>query len=254
VLVLAELREIMGIKQFDKFMNDFGRAHAGDAVSSALFFDAAAKVHGKPIAELRDAWLNGDALSKLSADARAREASGRIWSVDSFERQLDKTLIVYGTVAETDSQREAAFALERKLAGRWANMTVPIKADSEVTDGMIKDAHILLIGRPATNRLTARLAKALPVSFGSASFTLAGETYGHPHTAIVAAGPNPLAANRSVVVFAGLSAEGTWNCRRRFPESGSITAEALLMEAGGKLRRLAVPASGEAAGIAAVGP
>jgi Phospholipase B len=252
VLVLAELRDIMGAKQFDKFMDDFGRVHAGGRVSSSLFFEAATKALGKPIAELKDAWLNGEALSKLSADARARKASGRIWSVDSFERQLDKTLIVYGTVAETDSQREAAAALERKLAGRWANITVPIKADADVTDAMIKDAHILLIGRPATNRLTARLAKALPVSFGSASFTLAGETYGHPHTAIVAAGPNPLAADRSVVVFAGLSAEGTWTCPRRFPDTGSVTAEALLMEAGGSIRRLAVPASGNAPGIAAV--
>ena len=155
-------------------------AHAGGPSRRPLFFDAAEKAHGKPIAELKDAWLNGDALSKLSADARARQASGRFWSVDSFERQLDKTLIVYGTLAEADSQREAAAALERKLAGRWANMTVPIKADTDVTDGMIKDFHVLLVGRPATNRLSARLAKALPVSFGTASFTLAGETYGIP--------------------------------------------------------------------------
>ncbi len=125
VLVLAELRAIMGDKPFDKFMDEFGRAHAGGTVSSARFFEAAEKAHGKPLGELKAAWLNGDALSKLSADARARKASGRFWSVDSFERQLDKTLIVYGTIAEADSQREAAATLQRKLAGRWANITLP---------------------------------------------------------------------------------------------------------------------------------
>ena len=114
-----------------------------------------------------------------------------------------------------------------------------------MTDGMIKDAHILLIGRPATNRLTARLAKALPVSFGSASFTLAGETYGHPHTAIVAAGPNPLAADRSVVVFAGLSAEGTWTCPRRFPDARRRQCRGPAHGSRRYVRRLAVPASGE---------
>ncbi len=57
--------------------------------------------------------------------------------------------------------------------------------------------------------------------FGTASFTLAGETFAHPHTAVVAAGPSPLAADRSVVVFAGLSAEGTWTCPRRFPDRGA---------------------------------
>ena len=103
-------------------------------MSSAAFFAAAEKAHGNPLGELKAAWLNGDALSKLSANVRARKASGRFWSVDSFEQQLDKALIVYGTIAEADSQREAAQTLQRKLAGRWANIRVPINADTEVTD------------------------------------------------------------------------------------------------------------------------
>jgi len=250
VLVLAELRGLMGDRRFETFMDQFGRAHAGRSVAAAAFFDAAEKAHGMLLVDLKDAWLNGEALSKLSSDTRARKSYGRFWSVDSFERQLDKTLIVFGTLAESDSQREAAVALERKLAGRWANFTLPIKADSDVTDSMLKDAHILLVGRPATNRVTARLAKALPLQFGPASFTVAGETYAHPHTAVVAAGPSPLAADRSVVVFAGLSAESTWQCARLFPDRGETTAEVLLMEAGTPIRRFAVPPSAHASGIA----
>ncbi len=204
VLILAELRSRLGAEPFDKLMDEFGRAHAGLPVSSSAFFDAAEKAAGKPLGELKAAWLNGDALSKLGPDVRARKSSGRFWSVDSFERQLDKTLIVYGTLAEADAQREAAQSLQRKLASRWANIIVPIKADNDVDDNILKEHHLLLVGRPATNRLTDRLAKALPVHFGAASFTIAGETYAHPHTAIVAAGPSPLAPDRSVVVFAGL--------------------------------------------------
>jgi hypothetical protein len=244
----------MGDKPFDKFMDEFGRAHAGRAVSCSAFFDRAEKAHGKPLGDLRAAWLNGDALSKLNADARARKASGRVWSVDSFERQLDKALIVYGTSAEADSQREAAQTLQRKLAGRWANIDLPIKADNEVSDSLIKDCHILLVGRPATNRLAARLAKALPVEFGTTSFTLAGETYAHPLTAVIAAGPSPLSADRSVVIFAGLSAEATWMCPRRFPDHGGAGAEVLLMENGGTIRQLAVPISGGLGKIATAVP
>jgi hypothetical protein len=250
VLVLAELRGLMGEKPFETFMDEFGRAHAGRSVASATFFASAEKAHRKPLADLKDSWLNGEALASLSSDARARKASGRFWSIDSFERQLDKTLIVVGTLAEADSQREAALALQRVLASRWANITVPIKADGDVTDGILKDAHILLVGRPATNRLTARLAEALPLRFGPASFTVAGETYAHPHTAVVAAGPSPLAADRSVVVFAGLSAEGTWQCARRFADHGGTTAEVMVMEAGTPIRRLAVPSSRDGPGIA----
>jgi hypothetical protein len=251
VLILAELRSRFGAEPFDKFMDQFGRAHAGRPVSSPVFFDAAQKALAKPLGELKDAWLNGDALSQLGSDARARKSSGRFWSVDSFERQLDKTLIVYGTLAEADAQREAAQSLQRKLMSRWANMTVPIKADNDVNDNILKEHHLLLVGRPATNRLTDRLARALPVKFGAASVTIGGETYAHPHTAIVAAGPNPLAPDRSVVVFAGLSAEGTWTCPRRFPDQGGATAEVLVFEEESPLRRLAAPASGDTPGIAA---
>jgi hypothetical protein len=245
VLILAELRSQIGNDLFDKFMDDFGRTHAGKAVSSSAFLDAVEKAAGKPLGGLKAAWLNGDALSRLGSDIRARKSSGRFWSVDSFERELDKTLIIHGTLAESDAQREAAQSLQRKLASRWANIVVPLKADQDVDENTLKKHHLLLVGRPATNRLTERFAKAFPVRFGAASFTVGEDTYAHPHTAIVAAGPNPLAPDRSVVVFAGMSAEGTWTCPRRFPDHGSVHAEVLVLGEDGALRELALPTSSE---------
>jgi hypothetical protein len=53
-----------------------------------------------------------------------------------------------------------------------------------------------------------------------------------------------------VVVFAGLSAQATWMCPRRFPDHGGASAEVLLMEAGESIRRLAVPHSAQAPDIA----
>ena len=251
VLVLAELRSIMGDGPFARFMDAFGRAHAGAPVDSAEFFRAAERAHGKPMTGLADAWLGPDALARLGTEVRARHAAGRFWAVDSFERQLEKAVIVYGTAAEAEVQREAALALQRKLASRWANATIPVKADIDAGEGLLKDAHILLVGRPSTNRWAARLADALPVRFGPTSVQVADETFAHPRTAIVAAGPSPMAAGRSVVVFAGLGTEGTWDCVRRFPDRGGATAEVMIMEADGPLRRLAVPCSTNARGIAA---
>ena len=252
VLILAELRRSMGDHAFLTFMDQFGRAHAGRAVTTAAFLAAAEKAHGKTLEPMKEAWLNGNALAKLGTDIQARQTSGRFWSVDAFERQLDSTLIIYGTLAEADAQREAAFMLQHKLAGRWANITVPIKADRDVTDNDLLRNHVLLIGRPATNRITARLADAVPVRFGPASFKLRDQAFAHPLTAIVAAGPNPLASakDRSTVVFAGLSAEGTWQGIRRFPDGGRVACEVLLMETGVPIRPLAImPAA--TAGIAA---
>ena len=242
----------MGDPSFLDFMDAFGRAHAGRTANTADFLAAAEKVHGKPLGAIKAEWLNGDALAKLGDDVRARHASGRFWAVDSFERQLDATLIIYGTLAEADAQREAAEMLERKVASRFANIVVPIKADKDVTDDDLKSNHILLIGRPATNKITARLAGSLPVLFGPASFRLRDQLYAHPHTALAAAGSNPLAGSkdRSVLVLAGLSAEGTWQAIRRFPDSGPVRCEVLLMEAGSSTRSLVVPA-GRPAGVAA---
>src|SRR5207248_53834 len=74
VLVLAELRALMGDGPFESFLDEFGRSHAGCAVDTATFFQAAEKAHSKPLASLADAWLGGDALAKLGADVRSRQA------------------------------------------------------------------------------------------------------------------------------------------------------------------------------------
>ncbi|MFO0889652.1 MAG: C45 family autoproteolytic acyltransferase/hydrolase [Isosphaeraceae bacterium] len=241
VLILSELRKRMGDEPFLKLMDEFGREHAGRTVSTAEFFAAAEKVHGRSLSEQKDAWLGPDAASHLGDDVRGRLAAKRFWLVDAFEREPESSLIVYGTLAEAEAQREAAGLLQRKLAARWFNATIPIKSDQEVSEDELKSRHILLIGRPATNRITARLARALPVQFGPASFLAAGKVYAHPDTALAVAGPNPAAGDRSVVLFAGLSATGTYQGIRRFPDNGGAAAEMLLMEAGRPIKRRAIP-------------
>ena len=178
----------------------------------------------------------------MSADARARKASGRFWSVDSFERQLDKALIVYGTIAEADAQREAAETLQRKLAGRWANID---RSDQGRQRRQRQHDQRLSrpVGRPTgdQSRVGTSRQGACRSTSGRLRSRWRARPFAHPLTAIVAAGPSPLAADRSVVIFAGLSAEGTWMCPRRFPDHGGAGAEVLLMENGGSVRHLAVP-------------
>ena len=151
-------------------------------------------------APIFDAWLTG----KPSLESGQEKAN--FWSVDSFETEPQKTLIVYGTLADRDAQREAADLLQRKITRRGGNFTVPIKSDSDASDEDLKSHHLLLVGRPATNSVTARLADGLPVRFSPGSFIVRGETYAHPDSAVIAAGGNTLSDRFSVVVFAGLGA------------------------------------------------
>ncbi|QEH31642.1 Phospholipase B [Aquisphaera giovannonii] len=249
-LVLAALRRAMGDRKFLAFMDDFGRSHAGRPVGTAEFFAAAEKAHGAPFGRMKDLWLDGDgatseeALAALGGDVSLRHASGRFWPVGGFERQLDATIIVYGTAAEADAHREAAAILRKKLAARWANILVPIRSDAEVTDADLAANHLLLVGRPATNRVAARLAPSISSArFGTASARVAGRTYANPRTAVAAAGPNPLAKgkDRSVVLLAGLSAEGTYLGIGRIVDSGLLDAEAVVSEADASVVPVFVP-------------
>jgi hypothetical protein len=227
VLLLAELRGRMGAEKFDEMMDAFGRANAGKEVTAAQFREHAEKACGKPLASLFDPYCTGKGRTNAPANG--------CWSIFSFEKEPERALIVYGTLQDRSAQREAAGLLARKVARRWSNHDLTVKADTDVTDADLRDHHLLLIGRPETNAVTARVAKALPVTFGPASFVLRGETYAHPGSAVVAAGCNPLNPRYSVVAYAGLGGEATWHCVQRLPEDtfgDSLVTEVLLMAAG----------------------
>jgi hypothetical protein len=238
VLFLATLREKAGDEPFFKFMDEFGRAHAGKAVSTSEFCQAAGKVKGVDQAFL-DKWLHEKGLPNQEKGLDGTLARP-FWSINSYEAELDKSVIVYGTIKESDAQREAGERLQRQIQRKWSNVAVKLLADRDATLEAVKGRHVLLVGRPDTNSVAADLAKHLPLVFGPESFVLRGKTYANAHTAVIAAGPNPGDPDKSVVIFAGLSADATWHCVQTVGERDGEPAEALLLAAGAKPRRLVV--------------
>lgn len=234
-LLLDALREKLGDDVFIPFMDRFGRAHAGRPVSTAQFRDAAAKA--APAADLAGffhAWLDGPGLPV--------SPGGGFWSVDSFLSDLDRTVIVHGTLRDSDAQREAAARLQRRIERSWSNVLVPVLTDREADTKALEGRHVLLIGRPSANAVTARFATAWPVDFGPSSFTLRGETYAHPRSALVVAGSRPDDPRSEAVLFAGLSAEATWRCVELVGGREPDPAEALLVVRGQPHRRLVIGA------------
>ena len=122
----------------------------------------------------------------------AAKANGGAFTVLTFDAEPEQTLIVYGTDGEANVNREAADALQQAIRARWSNVTVPIIADRDVTDGEMKTRHLLLIGRPPFNRVTARFRPELPITFGTGSFVVRGEAFAHPDSAVIVAAENPL--------------------------------------------------------------
>lgn len=232
VLFLAALRKKLGDETFLKLMDDFGRAHAGNETSTAEFRAEVERLGDDGLKELCETWLTRTGLPGTWKAGH--------WSVNSYEAELDRTVIVYGTVKESDAQREAAYRLQRQIERKWANITVPVIADKETFGKALHGRHVLLVGRPDTNSFASGVANALPISFGPASFVLRGETFANPKSAVIVAGPKSGDPRCEVVLFAGLSAEATWRCVMAVGQRDEIASEAILLPAGAKPRPLVV--------------
>jgi aminopeptidase N len=305
VLILAELRRLMGDNAFTTMMDEFGRTHAGGQVTSAQFTAQAAKAAGHDLAPFFKYWLNQTGLPRLelvSASAssnsvhgvlaaqggplpsnmeitveyagdeeltqileldaegrfeikttkpartlvidkyaRVARANGSEADVESFTDDLDHTLIVYGTADDTAANHEAAEACQKAIRSARYNIELPVKTDAGLTDEQLKSHHLILIGRPEANTVTARVAQALPVTFGPASFTVRERTYANMASAVLAAGVNPLNPHFSVVALAGNSAAATLAHAEELGGRGGRT-EVKVFDAAGKPKSLVVPA------------
>ncbi|HWB10954.1 MAG TPA: C45 family autoproteolytic acyltransferase/hydrolase [Pirellulales bacterium] len=232
VLLLVALRQELGDETFLAFMDEFGREHAGQPTETAEFCAAAEKTAGRSLEDFFEPWLKND-LSAAASD-------GHFWAIESYEEELAKGLIVYGSKQDVHLHREAAELLQRQVARRWSNVTLPAKPDDEVTDDDLANHHLLLIGRPTTNGIAQRCADELPVRFGRDSFVLRGETYAHPSTGLICAGENRFNARYGVVLYAGLSADATRRVIEDRDERHSQPAEIRLFPAGRPSRRLCI--------------
>jgi hypothetical protein len=158
------------------------------------------------------------------------------FSVTTFHAELDQTLIVYGTSDEAAANLDAARVLQQAIRAFKTNVTDAVKADRDLTAEDAKKNHLLLIGRPESNRVVERMRGAFPVTFGRHSFAVRGETYAHAGSAVIAAAANPDNPRYSVVVIAGLEAYSTWRAAPRLP--GLPAAEVVLLPNGGAAKPL----------------
>jgi hypothetical protein len=240
VLLLDALRQKIGADRFDDMMNRFGKEYAGKPVTTAAFRAHVEKAAGMELDGFFDEWLDRTGLP-----AAVRDRSGP-FSVTTYAAEREETLIVYGTTEEAPTNKEAARALQQALRAFKANVTVPIKADRDVTEEERKTHHLLLIGRPDSNLIVQRMHDALPVTFGSRSFTAGKSTYAHADSAVIAAAANPDNPRYSVVVIAGLEAYST---RMTAPRLTSLPpAEVVLLPHGESAKPMILPTRTKPAG------
>jgi len=154
----------------------------------------------------------------------------------TFDNDLEDTMIVYGTLDDSDANREAAMMLQQALRRREHNtsmpISVPVKADTEATEDELRDHHVVLLGHPGSNAVAARFRNNIPVAFGSHSFSIRGVTYAHPDTSVMVAATNPLNRRFSLVLFAALGTRATADFVRKLDEEYIPYAPLVLLPAG----------------------
>jgi hypothetical protein len=227
VLALNALRQSLGAEKFTAAMGAFGRANAGKKVTAAGFAEFVGKQTDTDVAGFLKRWEDG------------QRVMGVAYKVTDWLDHPEEAVIVYGTAADAAANEAAAKELEEAARVRWTNVSIPIKADKDVTDADLKGRHIVLIGRPAANAVAKRFAPSFPVTFGSTSAKVRDKLYAHEETAVVAATANPADGRYSVTVVAGLSAAATYRAvgdlmRLRGP------AEVLVLPAAGRAKPLVV--------------
>ncbi|HJZ93744.1 MAG TPA: C45 family autoproteolytic acyltransferase/hydrolase [Gemmataceae bacterium] len=199
VVTLHRMHRAAGTKTFVEWMDEFGRAHAGKLVTADEFTAFVSQKWGKDLKEHAAKWLE-------------EESKGPKFTVTSWRREQENTVIVYGTASDVEANRETALMLQKGIAKGGSNIVVPVMSDDEALKSSaagVAGRHVLLVGAPAANKLAESWKKAFPLKFGPASFQVRDERFAHPGSAVVAAGENPLSPEASAVVIAGLSAEAT---------------------------------------------
>jgi len=81
----------------------------------------------------------------------------------------------------------------------------PVKDDKQITTADIADSNLVLWGDPQSNRVLAKIAGKLPISWNAERINLGGKEYSSTHHVPVLIYPNPLNPKRYVVVNSGFT-------------------------------------------------
>ncbi len=125
-------------------------------------------------------------------------------------------LVVYGTQIISEIEANRLAAERHRMHSPWIALALPVKADVDVTAEDLTKTSIILIGRPASNSITARAAESLAaagIRFEPTAIALGDRRFEGQDLAISVIRPSPFNPDRYLVLHAGLSAEGTSSSR-----------------------------------------
>lgn len=114
VLILHELRRLLGQPAFEEAMDSFGRQHAGKEVTSAQFQAHLEKATGKPLTEFFDYWLRQPGLPviRLGEVTVAKNGDGYEVEGEIIREGRLPCITIDATVVTAKGEETKAIALE----------------------------------------------------------------------------------------------------------------------------------------------
>ncbi len=201
VLFLDSLRRKMGDEAFLKLMNGYFGANTTRTVTAQSFLDAAGEKYKVPDPGDGPAYVPGD-----------------------IGHRIGSAVIVYGTAAESGTNRYVAEQLQARYRGR-DQRDLAIYKDFEVDDTLLANKDVIFVGRPETNSALASWRAKIGLEYQNAVFKVDGNTYASERNALVCAAKNPLDPTHMVVVYAGNSPLETARALDATGEAAAIVLE-----------------------------
>ena len=177
-----------------------GRDFSADSAEASPFkcrkSDALEFVH------INDGWRRGS----MTADpVTLHKRPGQQGPIDDVFMEPFLVVTPTGKCASAEVQKWVDFEVEH-FETRWRNAfrgELRMKPDTLVTPQDIEHYHLILWGDPASNRLIGEVAAKLPFSWSAKDLSIAGKTYEAANHVPLAIYPNPLNANRYIVLNSG---------------------------------------------------
>jgi hypothetical protein len=136
---------------------------------------------------------------------RPQKVTGLTGPID--DAFTDSFLCVRGTGKTWhEATAKHADANVKRFAYEWSRYfrgELPVKDDVDITNEDISTRHLILFGDPSSNSLIAQVLDGLPLQWTKDDITLAGKKYAAAEHIPAMIYPNPLNANRYVVLNSG---------------------------------------------------
>ncbi|HEX2676909.1 MAG TPA: extensin family protein, partial [Polyangiales bacterium] len=158
-------------------------------------------------------WQVGSAAQSASSGSNPPLAKKPGVSGPITDAYFGSMLHVYGTSvpAQTEALKKAAQRGARGWPVWLWRVEQPVVADSEVTEAMMREHHLVLYGTPGSNSILSRIEAKLPIHVDADGVVVGDRRFSSKGVGTRFIYPNPLAPDHYVIVQAAPTPEGVMN-------------------------------------------